>query len=173
MQDDYAAWHVWDRSFRRLVKFAKQQLRQRSWGGVDKEDIASNALESFMACSGAGGYPQLGSRDDVWKLLSIITRRESLNVMRREMANRCRSGRQVEQEFDLLNAFRAEPTPDQAAEVLDEVRRLLCVVLDGRESNLRAIVLGKLQGEDNRAIAKQLAVSRRTIERKLEFIHRL
>jgi hypothetical protein len=173
VRDDDAARHVWDRFFHGLVAIAKQQLRRRSWGGVDEEDVALSALDSFIARREAGGYPLLGSRDDVWKLLSVITRRKALNAMRREMADRRGAGRQVEQEFDLLNAFRAETTPDQAAEVLDEARRLLDVVLAGRESNLRVIALGKLQGEDNGVLAKQLAVSRRTIERKLELIRLL
>ncbi len=43
-------------------------------------------------------------------------------------------------------------------------------MLAERDSNLRVIALGKLQGEDNSVLAKQLAVSRRTIERKLELI---
>ncbi len=173
MRDDDAARHLWDRFFHRLVVLAKLQLRRRSWGGIDEEDVALSALDSFIARRNAGGYPQLGNRDDVWKLLSIITRRKSLNVMRRELADRRGAGQQVDQEFDLLNAFCAEPTPDQAAEVLDEARRLLDVVLAGRESSLRVIALGKLQGEDNSVLAKQLAVSRRTIERKLDLIRRL
>jgi len=173
MRDDDAARLVWDRFFHRLVALAKQQLQRRSWGGVDEEDVALSALDSFIARRGVGEYPQLGSRDDVWKLLSVITRRKALNVMRREMADRRGGGQQAGQEFDLINAFRAEPTPDQAAEVLDEARRLLDVVLANRDSNLRVIALGKLQGEDNGVLAKQLAVSRRTIERKLELIRLL
>ncbi len=159
VRDDDAARQVWDRFFHRLVALAKQQLRRKSWGGVDEEDVALSALDSFIARRRAGDYPQLGSRDDVWKLLAVITRRKALNVMRQEMAARRGGGRQVGQEFDLVHAIRAEPTPDQAAEVLDEARRLLDVVLAGRELNLRVIALGKLQGEDNSVLAKQLAVS--------------
>jgi hypothetical protein len=173
LRDDDAARHVWDRFFHRLVALAKQQLQRRSWGGVDEEDVALSALDSFIARRGDGAYPQLGSRDDVWKLLAVITRRKALNVMRQEMAMRRGGGQQVRQDFDLLTAFRTEPTPDQAAEVLDEARRLLDVVLANREPNLRIIALGKLQGEDNIVLAKQLTVSRRTIERKLEMIRLL
>ena len=172
-RDDDAVRLVWDRFFHRLVALARQHLHRRSWGGVDEEDVALSALDSFIARLGAGEYPRLGSRDDMWKLLAVITRRKALNVMRQEMAARRGGGQQVGPEFDLLNAFRAEPTPDQAAEVLDEARRLLDVVLANRDSNLRFIALGKLQGEDNGVLAEQLAVSRRTIERKLELIRLL
>lgn len=173
VRDDDAARLVWNRYFHRLVALAKQQLQHRSWGGVDEEDVALSALDSFITRREAGGYPQLGSRDDVWKLLSVITRRKALNVMRREMADRRGGGQQVGPGFELLNAFRAEPTPEQAAEVLDEARRLLDIVLSNRDSSLRVIALGKLQGEDNSVLAKQLAVSRRTIERKLELVRLL
>ncbi|MEQ8785970.1 MAG: ECF-type sigma factor [Pirellulaceae bacterium] len=173
ISDNDAARCVWDRYFQQLVALARKQLRGKSWGGVDEEDVALSALDSFICRRGAGEYPQLGSRDDVWKLLAVITRRKALNTIRREMAQRRGGALQVGQDFDLLQAFRDEPTPEQAAEVLDEARRLLDDILAGRDGSLRAIALGKLQGEDNAALAAQIGVSRRTVERKLELIRLL
>jgi len=84
-----------------------------------------------------------------------------------------RGGRQIVDtsiDMDLLPCLEAGPTPAQAAELLDEARRLLDCVLDNRKGILCAIATRKLQGQSNSGLARDLGVSRRTIERKLELI---
>lgn len=171
--DAEAARLVWDKYFHRLVGLARQSLGGRQWGGIDEEDVALSAMNSFFARHGEAGFPKMDSRDDLWRLLAVITRRKSLNVIRRERALRRGGGRRANLSVELLTVFSQAPTPDQAAEFLDEVRRLLNDVLGTKDPALRTIAAQKLEGADNVQIAKKLGVARRTIERKLELIRML
>jgi DNA-directed RNA polymerase specialized sigma24 family protein len=170
--DDRAAGQVWDRYFDRLASLAQRQMKSRSWGGVDGEDVALSALDSFLQRRAEGDYPRLRDRDELWKLLTLITRRKAINAMRHELARRRGGGRRIA-EFDVSQFFDAAPTAADTAEVLDEARRLLDVVLARGEPNLRAFALGKLEGFSNDDLAARLGVSRRTIDRKLALIRQL
>jgi DNA-directed RNA polymerase specialized sigma24 family protein len=61
----------------------------------------------------------------------------------------------------------AEPTPDFAAQVADDFRRLLEVLND---ETLRQVAVWKMDGYSNHEIADKLACSLRTVARKLDAI---
>ncbi|PHS03381.1 MAG: hypothetical protein COA78_17930 [Blastopirellula sp.] len=170
--NDEAVCRIWQQYFSQLVQLARKQLNGRQWGGVDEEDVALSALDAFITQHNAGKYPDIQGRDDVWKLLAVITRRKALNVIRSEMSQRRGGGKQTNLSDALMQSFEAGPSPLQAAELLDEARRLIDHTLDGR-SNLQVIATRKLQGANNTELAEELKVSRRTIERKLEVIRML
>jgi len=60
-----------------------------------------------------------------------------------------------------------EPTPEFAAQVTEEYRRLLDLLGD---DTLCRVAIWKMEGYGNDEIAEQLACSRRTVARKLESI---
>ena len=60
-----------------------------------------------------------------------------------------------------------EPTPDFAAQVAEEYRRLLELLAD---DSLRQVAVWKMEGYGNDEIAEKLGSSRRTVARKLEAI---
>ena len=62
-----------------------------------------------------------------------------------------------------------EPTPEFAAMMADEYRRLFGSLAD---ESLRVVALLKLEGHSNEEIARSLDCGLRTVERKLEVIRK-
>ena len=63
-----------------------------------------------------------------------------------------------------------EPTPELAAMMSDECRRLLNLLSD---PELETVALFKLQGYTNKEVADSMGYSRRTIQRMLSLIKEL
>ena len=70
-------------------------------------------------------------------------------------------------EDDLEQVVGQEPTPEFAAEVAEECRRLLDSLGD---PTLRAVALWKMEGYTSEEIAARLDCAPRTVERKLRLI---
>jgi RNA polymerase sigma factor (sigma-70 family) len=158
---------LWDRYFARLARLAQSRLRTMGRVVVDGEDIAVNAFDSFFRGAADGRFDRLNSRDDLWRLLVTIALRKARNAMRDEL--RQKRGGLVE--FDdpgLIDQLAAgEPSPEFAALVADESRRLIEGLSDDSH---RQIVGLRLEGYSNEEIASKLDCSLRTVERKLGVI---
>jgi hypothetical protein len=94
--------------------------------------------------------------------------------MRRE-GRQVRGGGRVRSLADLAEAgldqfLDREPSPELAAQMADECRRLLDCLDD---PSLRAVALAKMQGETNAKIAARLGCVEHTVERKLRRIRGL
>src|SRR4051812_40446118 len=177
-----AAQPLWERYFARLVRLAGARLRAagRPSAEADEEDAVLSAFDSF--CTGAvrGRYPQLADRDDLWRLLVVITARK-VQAQARRMRRRKRGGGLVRSLTDLPDAERApgfedldrivggEPTPEFAAQVAEECRRLLDVLGD---EALRRVALARMEGYTNDEIAERLGCARRTVGRRLDLIRK-
>jgi DNA-directed RNA polymerase specialized sigma24 family protein len=176
---DEASRRLWERYFERLTRLAQARLRSAGGGPADGEDIALSAFDSFVRGTAAGRYPALGDRDDLWRLLVTITARKAHN-------QRCDEGRQkrgggrvvgegalagTDPDGDdfLAQVVGSEPTPEFAAMVADEYRRLFGSLAD---ESLRVVALLKLEGHTNEEIARSLDCGLRTVERKLEVIRK-
>ena len=109
--------------------------------------------------------------------LTSVTRLDSGNAwfsrsrIRHENAKKRGSG-QIQSGTILSRVFSEEPTAQDVAEIRDEVRRVLNVVLAG-EDELRRIVCLMLEGLDNKEIANELQCTVRTVQRKFELICKL
>jgi len=127
--DRAAAQPLWEAYFPRLVALARDCLRGTARRAADEEDVALDAFDSFYRCAERGQFPKLEGRDDLWKLLFVFTVRKALDLTRREARQPGpgaweRSLReQAELNVELLPG--SEPTPEFAALVADERRRLL------------------------------------------------
>ena len=75
---DSAAQHLWERYFHRLVHLARARFHSARRTGIieDEEDVALGALDSFCRGVALGRYPQLDNREDLWRLLVVITIRK-------------------------------------------------------------------------------------------------
>ena len=89
--DHAAAQPLWEAYFRRLVDLARARLRGAPRRAADEEDVALSALDSFCRRAGEGRYPHLADRDDLWRLLVVITARKAVALVRHE--GRLRRGR--------------------------------------------------------------------------------
>src|SRR6202041_2712442 len=123
-----AAQPLWERYFARMVDLARARLRASGRRGHDaagdEEDAALRAFDSLCAGLARGQFPQLADRDDLWRLLVVITTRKVGPQAPRPPRQRRGAG-QVQPASDLddpgsdddvlARAVGSEPTPEFAA----------------------------------------------------------
>jgi DNA-directed RNA polymerase specialized sigma24 family protein len=178
-----AAQPLWERYSRRLVGLARKCLRLRDAPrrAADEEDVALSAFDSFCRRAASGRFPALRDRDNLWKLLVVVTARKALRLARDEGRLK-KGGGKVLVEADLavaagsdddqalLQVVGWEPTPEFAAQAAEECRRLLGRLPD---ETLRSIALWKMEGYTTEEIATRLGCVPRTVERRLRVIRSL
>jgi DNA-directed RNA polymerase specialized sigma24 family protein len=181
--DGEAAAALWNRYFDRLVRLARKRLGGRAGGVEDEEDAALSAFESFCAGLARGRFTELGDRDDLWKLLVVITARKAAAQLDRRRALKrgggwtrldpAHMGPEGGSECDLgllAELVAHEPTPEFAAMVAEETRLLLGRLEDGE---LRQIALDRMEGYTTPEIAERLGCARRTVARRLDLIRQI
>jgi DNA-directed RNA polymerase specialized sigma24 family protein len=169
--DPSAAEKLWDSYFRRLVALARARLQGVPRGAADEEDVALSAFDSFCRGAQRGRFPQLGDRNNLWRLLVVITSRKALDLAQHEA--RKKRGGAVSEEAALCGPDQLigrEPTPEFAAELAEECQRLLDRLGDGE---LRSVALWKMEGYSIDEIASKLGCAPRTVDRKLWVIRTL
>jgi RNA polymerase sigma factor (sigma-70 family) len=171
--DVAAAQPIWERYHRRLVGLAREKLRGARRRAADEEDVVQSAFHSFFRGVAQGRFPQLGDRDNLWRLLVVITARKALDQLAAEHAKRrgggtpCEEPRIYTEEAAIEQVVGDEPTPEFAAQVAEQYHRLLDLLGDDA---LRRVAVWKMEGLTNDEIAENLDCSRRTVARKLETI---
>jgi hypothetical protein len=78
--DDAAVQKLWQAYFQRLVALARAKLRGVPRRAEDEEDAALSAFDSFCRGAEQGRFPQLNNRDDLWRLLVLITSRKAYDL---------------------------------------------------------------------------------------------
>ncbi len=175
-----AAQPLWERYFSRLVGVARGKIRKtrRTSACEDEEDAALSAFNSFCGGIARGRFPQLADRDDLWKLLVVITARKAMAQAQREGRQKRGGGRVVDEAMLFgagedgsmagLERIAGEgPTPEFAAMMAEECQRLLDALDD---DSLRQVALSRMEGYTNDEIADQLGCARRTVARRLDLI---
>jgi RNA polymerase sigma factor (sigma-70 family) len=176
--DEVAAQQLWERYYRRLVGLARKRLRASRRRAADEEDVAQDAFHSFFKGVERGRFPRLGDRDDLWRLLVVITARKALDQLKHERSKRQGGGTPAAdpsippvgagpRAADVEQVVGDEPTPEFAALVADECERLLERLGD---VSLRQVAVWKMEGYSNGEIAGMLGSSLRTVARKLDAI---
>jgi DNA-directed RNA polymerase specialized sigma24 family protein len=172
--DRGAAERLWGAYVRRLVCLARARLRAAPRRAADEEDVALSAFDSFCRRAERGQFARLDDRDDLWQVLVMLTERKAVDLIRHEGRQARDAGRvRSLSDPDAVDAAWVRdpgPTPEFAAEVADECRRLLALLGDG---SLRQVALDKLEGRTNAEIAARLGCIEQTVERKLRSIRRL
>ena len=175
--DDEAIRKLWDRYFQRLVRLASKRLPGHQRRDVDEEDVALSAFHTFCDRVGRGQFPELAGRDELWRLLVVITSRKALAVARNRACQK-RGGGRVVGESALLEDPEAgekglalflgrEPSPELAAQLAEDYRRLMDAL--GSHS-LRTVAMMRLEGHNAGEIGRRLEISPRSVERKLQVI---
>ena len=178
--DAAAAQRLWERYFDRLVRLARAKLGAMPRGAADEEDVALSAFHSFCQGAARGRFPRLDDRDNLWRLLVTITARKALDQVRRQARQKRGGGRVLvgsaqaggEDDADgagLEQVEGREPTPQFAAMVADECRRLLAALDD---ETLRQVALLRMEGYSDEEIAARVDCSLRTVSRKLALIRK-
>jgi DNA-directed RNA polymerase specialized sigma24 family protein len=177
--DRAAVQPLWDAYFRRLVGLARKKLRHTRRRVEDEEDVALAAFDSFCRGAAAGRFPRLGDRQDLWPLLIRITERKAYDAALHEHRQK-RGGGRVRGGSAFLDfsggeasaggidrVVGNEPTPEFAAQLAEEFRRLLELLAD---PELQNIVVWKMEGYSNTEIAKKLGCVPDTVGRKLKVV---
>lgn len=176
--DADAADKLWRRYFEALVRLARARLRGAPRAVADEEDAALNAFDSFVRGAVHGRYPRLDDRDDLWRLLVIITERKALDQAQHERRQKRGGGKVIglggpgdagQSSGDPACVSDGMPTPEFAAMVADECRVLLGKL---RDNSLRQVALLRMEGYTNEEVADRLGCSLRTVARKVELIRR-
>jgi DNA-directed RNA polymerase specialized sigma24 family protein len=172
--DRAAAQRLWAEYSHRLVSLARSRLGSVHRGGGDEEDIALSAFNSLLIRVERGQFPRLEDRDDLWQLLYVLTVRKAVDLSKREHAKR-RGGGAVcylsdLEGADLERAVGSEPTPELAAQLAEECRRLLEALGD---ETLRRVALWKMEGYTNKEVAEKIGVVEQTVERKIRRIREI
>src|SRR5262249_17746531 len=143
--------------------------------------VALSAFQSFHDGVQRGRFPRLEDRNDLWRVLLMLTRQKALNLITREHCEKrgggkvqhfsALAGQQTGSEADaFVNLLGSDPTPEFAAELTEECQRLL----DSLNNDLlRSVAVWKMEGYTNEEIAAKLGRSESTVERKLNLIRRI
>ena len=179
--DSAAAQRLWERYFPKLILLAQQHIRSRGVprAMADEEDVALSAIDSFCRAARNGRFPDLADRDGLWRLLLRMTTRKVVDLARHETRERRGGARGRSEpaqnlaesapgERGLDGLIGDEPTPEFAAMMADQCRRLLELL----EPDLQLLATAKMEGYSNQEIAGQLGCSVRTVERRLYLIRR-
>jgi DNA-directed RNA polymerase specialized sigma24 family protein len=178
--DEAAAQKLWEGYFHRLVALARAKLRGVRRRAEDEEDAALSAFDSFCRGAEQGRFPQLNNRDELWRLLVLITARKACDLAQREGRLK-RGGGQVRGDSALRDPAAGDgqpgweevagagPTPEFAAQAVEEYRRLLGQLGD---DELRSIAVWKMEGHTNQEIADRLGCALPTVERRLRLIRK-
>jgi DNA-directed RNA polymerase specialized sigma24 family protein len=172
--DRDAAQALWNAYFQRLVTLARARLRGAARRAADEEDVALSAFDSFVRGAERGRFPGLNDRDGLWQMLFVITVRKACDLVKHE-GRQTRGSGKVRTLSDLADlgaseALGNDPSPELAAQVADECRRLLALL---PSDALRQVALWKMEGFTNEEIAQRLGCVRFTVDRKLRSIRQV
>src|SRR5262249_46151238 len=158
-----AAQRLWGRYYPRLVALARQRLRAAARRVADEEDVALSAFDSFCAAAAQGRLPDLRDRNDLWGLLMTITARKAADLVNFHKRKK-RGGGLVRGDSALAGSDDAGPgldgmqgddlAPDVAAQLAEEVERLLTRLDASQDPQLRQVAVWKMEGHANADIAR-------------------
>jgi RNA polymerase sigma-70 factor (ECF subfamily) len=167
--DAGAAAEVFRRFAGRLIGLARSRLDGWVRAKEDPEDVVQSVYKSFFMRCGAGQF-ELGTWDELWSLLTVLTlrkcagRAEHFRARRRDVASEVPLPGPGDSAAGSWEALDREPTPEEAALLTEAVEQLLA----GLGGDDRAIIELSLQGHTTEEISGRLGFSSRTVRRVRE-----
>jgi DNA-directed RNA polymerase specialized sigma24 family protein len=180
--DSAAATKLWERYFHRLVGLARKKLRGMPRRAADEEDVALSAFNSFCRAAESDKFPELLDRNNLWRLLVVITARKAHQLIQHESRQKRGAGAVLDEAAikppgrddsdpnGLAQVLSHEPTPEFAAQLNEQYQRMLDRLNDPQ---LRSVAEWKMDGYSNAEIAIKLGCVERSVERKLRLIREL
>lgn len=166
--DEDAAARLWKLFIQRLRTLLRKQQLGPSY---DEEDVALSSFRVLCRCLSEGRYPDLTSRDQLWRVLATIAVRKSRDYLESETCQK-RGGPAHLMGNTLTLAKEATKDPGPEFEVLmaDECQRLLDLLQSPR---LKQVVLWKCEGYTQQEIATKLGLTRWSVSRMLDCIREI
>jgi RNA polymerase sigma factor (sigma-70 family) len=173
-----AAQNLWNRYSEQLLRVAKQRLGTSPRGIGDEEDLALSVFGSIFRGAAEGRFDHISTRDELWWLLLTITKRKTVDHIRRESAQKRhhhpdqsgrppRAIRPDSAQISLNDLVSSSPTPDFLVALEEQYLRLLDKL---RNDQLREIVVLRIEGYTVAEIAQKMNIGLRAVERKLQLI---
>lgn len=172
--DEDAAQRIWERFLDRLIRLADRKLKSSPRKALNEEDVVQQAFTQFFVQVQQGRFAKLDDRDDLWQVLTMLVDRRAKDQIRKQKSEKRGGGKNRGESIFLVPGDSKrdgiagvpdmEPTPELAAELIEQFDQRLA---DLKSELDRGIALGKLQGHTNQAIADDLGIGLRTVERRL------
>lgn len=152
---------IWRRFFPRMAGLARRTLAGLPNCGVEAEEVAQSAFISFWRALDRNQSYVWNGRDDLWRMLAVITSRKAHRLVRHETAQKRAGGGATwaEEPNDVLGRL----SPVEFDLIGEEM-------LLGLNERRRSIALLRLQGHTDDEIAERIGCSRRSVERELAAI---
>jgi RNA polymerase sigma factor (sigma-70 family) len=172
---------LWQRYYKRLIGLARRRLCGARGRAADESDVVQSAFNSFFEGVRQGRFPRLKDRDDLWRLLMVITARKAIDLIQRDKRLKNGGGKLAGESAWLLGladgseagieqVLGHEPTPEFVVTMAEECQRLLKKLAD---EQLRTIAVWKMEGYTNEEIGQKLHCALATVERRLKVIRKL
>lgn len=148
---------------------ARRAVVGRSLAGLDDEDIAVVAFTQFAEQAVTGKFPELSDRNQLWKLLSVITRRTAFRRLNHAQAIK-RGGNNTVFDAEFIDLY-PDQTQGTGSIVIanDELKRLLEFLDD---EGLQDVAILSMQGYSTKEISQLLGSTQRTVQRMLALIRK-
>jgi RNA polymerase sigma-70 factor, ECF subfamily len=169
--DQDAARELFFRYSERLLALVRSKLSDKVAPRIDAEDVVQSAYRSFFSGVRNNQYV-LEQSGDLWRLLVGVTIHKLLSQIEYHRADR----RSVDREQSVTNAegwfglnaeaLAHEPSPAEAAAVLDELEH----IMRGLDAEDRRILEMKLQGYRTGEIASAVQRSDRMVRLVMEMV---
>jgi RNA polymerase sigma factor (sigma-70 family) len=164
--DSAAGQELYDRYADFLISYIAKRMSRTLMRDADPEDVVQSVFGSAFRVLGEGKYPTLAS-GELKKILVGVARKKLANRARK-VKRRDNLARQVQSPHEPVDP---RPTPDEAAEVYDGLKKCL----DEEKAVGRAIIRMTLgEGKSDTAAAAELGISQWTSRKvRSEFTRRL
>jgi DNA-directed RNA polymerase specialized sigma24 family protein len=146
----------------------------------DEEDVLISVFDRFFQAARKEGFARLNNRDDLWRILLMLTEQKVAERFRRAGAQKRGAGRVVALnptpsdepvDVDQLHALVDREPPAEFVAAFNEWLHVSLQRLDA--GTTRQVALCRLEGYSDREIATQLGISVSSVERKLRVIREL
>lgn len=166
-----------DRYFDRLMAHARRRISHGYRAIADEEDIAQSVLDKFCRGAKEGRFENLKNRRDLWRVLAKISLNKIIDDYRRfrrgddhpreysESSLPTSDGRSNSFSLDSFSVRSA--SPDQVLQYREQYEYLMSAL---SSDEVRQVAKLKLEGASNDEIASKIKRSRRSVERKLQYI---
>ncbi len=168
--DSQSAKEIWTRFFPRLLGLSNRILSSRNFP-LGAEDAVQDAFFHFFRSVQTGKYDHAMNREDLWRVLCMMTVQKSRKQLDREWTAKRGKGL-VKLESQLQLNSDANFRLDEAIATLPTAEWDLrfSEMLEELNDELREVAIMRLAGYTNSQIKESLVCSLRSVERRLQII---
>lgn len=168
---DEAQVRLWDTYFEQVVRLARNRLSDNFRRVADEEDIAVSVFKSFYEGAAKGRFPDLSNRENVWRILAVMTARKVADHVQAQRRLK-RGGGEVRGESVFnsdygnrgLEQFGCEDAPEFALRMAEEAE----IMVSKLDDSLQPIARLALEGHSSQEIAEQTGLNLRAVQRRLK-----